>query len=455
MNKPNDPPIPTTGQRIAEEYYRTNELTKKRLAGLIDAATSQPTPESSLIDELEDFKKTAQHRYYHVPTAERCIAIARRHQAQTLQSTSPNFTIGDASTRKDEGAQHISEAVSSRPTSPANTQPGIESTLIERLELSRQHARPPHVAVPTAWHDGVAAGLSSAIAVVRECFKGEESIRKDEQRGSPDCLADGLSPSPTIYDHGDALYRKEGASAEKDGESQISGNLAPPSLTRYDQVDYALSLMGADAPEGTNRGGRPALSSGAAPTNQPGDVRSHYGSDAHMHEDMEAFNAAPGDAVPDAKIIKEKIEFGLATAGMALLEADRDGTDITPERITQLRVEYIHKFLKPYLSAVMPGDAALALRIKANIEALAGETRDYNGERMGIWRNASIDQVVQAALAAMPDTKALAGVREALRLTSQAYQGVGDFEGTGENMAACIDKVRAAIATLDAMIGGK
>lgn len=38
-------------------------------------------------------------------------------------------------------------------------------------------------------------------------------------------------------------------------------------------------------------------------------------------------------------------------------------------------------------------------------------------------------------------------MRAALEATSRAYQGVGDFEGTGENMAGVIDQVRAALET--------
>jgi hypothetical protein len=40
-------------------------------------------------------------------------------------------------------------------------------------------------------------------------------------------------------------------------------------------------------------------------------------------------------------------------------------------------------------------------------------------------------------------------VREALSATVSAYQGVGDFERTGENMVVVIGQVKAALAALE------
>lgn len=49
---------------------------------------------------------------------------------------------------------------------------------------------------------------------------------------------------------------------------------------------------------------------------------------------------------------------------------------------------------------------------------------------------------------------ALAGLmREALDNTSNAYCGVGDFEGTGENMTSVIMQVRKALAAYDEAMG--
>lgn len=51
--------------------------------------------------------------------------------------------------------------------------------------------------------------------------------------------------------------------------------------------------------------------------------------------------------------------------------------------------------------------------------------------------------------------KLIEQLREALEATDKAYCGVGDFEGTGENMATVIVSVRQAFKASDAAMGGK